>query len=149
MARTEINKKPSPAKTVSVLEKSPRLKKFESLATISPPLFSPIKPTNKPTPEPIATLRFMGMLSNIHLLSGVTLIITNKMPAKKTAPKATSQEYPISITTVNVKKAFRPIPGAKPTGQLAYKPIAKQAKAAAIQVPTKLAPGSIPAADMI
>ena len=65
-----------------------------------PPVFKPIKPTNKPTPAPIAILRFIGMLFNIHCLNGVMLIITNKTPAKNTAPKATSQLYPISPTTV-------------------------------------------------
>ena len=53
------------------------------------------------------------------------------------------------MTTVKVKNALRPMPGAKPTGQFAYSPIAKQASAAAMHVPTKLAPGSIPAADII
>ena len=47
---------------------------------------------NNPTPAPIAILRFIGMLLSIHCLRGVTLIITNKIPARKTAPKAISQE---------------------------------------------------------
>ena len=42
--------------------------------------------------------------------------------------------------TVKVKNALRPIPGAKPTGQFAKRPIKKQANAAARQVPTKIAP---------
>ena len=57
-----------------------------------------------------------------------------------TAIKATCQLYPISPTTVYAKKALRPIPGARAIGQLAKIPIAKQANAAAKQVPTKLAP---------
>ena len=85
-----IDKKPKAARRVSILEKSPKLNKVASFEIIIPPLFKPIKPINKPTPEPIAILRFNGILSNIHLLKGVTLIITNKIPAKKTAPSAIS-----------------------------------------------------------
>ena len=42
------------------------------------------------------------------------------------------------IRMYNVKKALSPMPGASPKGHFAYKPIAKQANAAAIKVPTKL-----------
>ena len=87
-----MSKNPNADKKVSICKKLPKLTKVASLATIIPPLFSPINPIKRPTPEPIAILRFKGMLSNIHLLSGVTLIITNKIPAKKTAPRATSHE---------------------------------------------------------
>ena len=99
-AKTEISKKPTAESKVSIFIKLPKLTKVASLATIIPPLFKPIKPIKRPTPEPIAILKFMGILSNIHLLNGVTLIITNKIPAKNTAPNATSHVYPISPTTV-------------------------------------------------
>ena len=88
------------ANSVSILVKSPKLRKVALLETINPPFFKPIKPINSPTPAPIAMRRFRGILSSIHLLNLVTLIIKNKTPAKKTAPSATSQEYPISPTTV-------------------------------------------------
>ena len=68
------------------------------------------------------------------------LIIKKRIPAIKTVPSATSHEYPISPTTVYVKNAFKPIPGANPTGQFANMPITKHAIAAARQVPTKIAP---------
>ena len=100
MESIEISKKPKPASKVLGFVKSPKLKKVAPLATIIPPFLSPIKPMNKPTPAPIAILRFKGMLSNIHRLKGVILIMKNKMPAIKTAPNATSHEYPISPTTV-------------------------------------------------
>ena len=91
-AKTAIKRKPAADKKVSICKKLPKLTNVASLAMIIPPLFRPIKPINKPTPEPIAILRFKGMLSSIHFRKGVTLIITNNIPAKKTAPKATSHE---------------------------------------------------------
>ena len=53
------------------------------------------------------------------------------------------------IDSVNEKKALRPIPGARPTGQFANSPINRQPIAAPIQVATKTAPESIPEAAMI
>ena len=50
---------------------------------------------------------------------------------------------------MKVKNAFNPIPGASPIGQLAKKPIKKEANAAARQVPTNIAPRSMPVADII
>ena len=90
IANTKINRKPMAASKVSTFLKLPMLKKVASFCTIIPPVFRPIKPTNKPTPAPMAILRFMGILLSIHCLNGVTLMITNKIPAKKTAPRATS-----------------------------------------------------------
>ena len=98
--KEHIIKKPNAAKSVSGLVKSPKLRKVALLAAIIPPFFKPIKPMKRPTPAPIAILRLRGILSSIHRLKLVTLIIKNKTPAKKTAPRATSQEYPISPTTV-------------------------------------------------
>ena len=79
-----IIKKQNDDNNVSGFVKSPRLRKVASFAIINPPFFNPIKPIKRPTPEPMAIRRFKGMLSNIHRLNGVTLIITNKTPAKKT-----------------------------------------------------------------
>ena len=87
----EMSKKPSPANKVLGFVKSPKLKKVAPLATIIPPFLSPMKPMNKPTPAPIAILRLIGILSSIHLLREVMLIIKNRIPAIKTAPRATSQ----------------------------------------------------------
>tara|TARA_B100001079_G_C16396337_1_gene509251 strand:- start:944 stop:1678 length:735 start_codon:yes stop_codon:yes gene_type:complete len=147
--RIAISKNPNAANKVSEFEKSPRLKNVESLEIIIPPFLRPIKPIKKPTPDAIAILKFVGILSIIHFLNEVTLIIKNKTPEIKTAPKAVSQEYPISPTTEYVKNAFKPMPGAKPTGQFAVNPIIKQAIEAAKQVPTKTAPKSIPVEDII
>ena len=92
MANIAIRRNPIAASKVSIWRKLPKLKNVASLETIIPPLLRPIKPINSPTPEPIAILKFRGMLSSIHFLSGVILIITNKIPAKNTAPRATSHE---------------------------------------------------------
>ena len=105
-----------------------------------PLLLRPINPINSPIPAPIEIRKLDGILSNIQRRRGVTLITKKRTPAIKTALRATCQLYPISPTTVYVKKALRPMPGANATGQLARTPIAKQATAAAKHVPTKLAP---------
>ena len=90
--RIEINKNPSTAIIAVGCERSPRVTNVELLAIIIPPLFKPIKPIKSPTPEPMAILKFKGMPSNIHLRKGVILISVNKIPAQKTAPRATSHE---------------------------------------------------------
>ena len=90
--KAAIIRNPKAASSVSIFEKSPRANNVASLVIIMPPLFNPIIPINKPTPAPIAILKFMGMLEIIQLLRFVTLIIKNKIPAIKTAPKAISQE---------------------------------------------------------
>ena len=92
MESIEISKKPRPANKVLGFVKSPKLKKVAPLATIIPPFLSPINPINNPTPAPIAILRFKGILSSIHRLRGVILMMKNRMPAIKTAPKAISHE---------------------------------------------------------
>ena len=48
IVKIAINKKPNADSNVSILEKSPRLKKVASLETIIPPFFKPIKPIKKP-----------------------------------------------------------------------------------------------------
>ena len=93
-----------------------------------------------PMPAAIANLRFTGMPARIHLLNGVRLMTIKSMLDKNTAPRATCQLYPSSPTTVKVKKALNPTPGARATGQFATIPIANVAKAAAKQVAVKLAP---------
>ena len=88
----DISKNPKPANKVPGFVKSPRLKKVAPFATIIPPFLRPMNPINRPTPAPIAILRFKGILSNIHRLKGVMLMIKNRIPAMKTAPRATSHE---------------------------------------------------------
>ena len=91
-AKISIRRNPKPDNNVSISSKFPRLKNVALFETMMPPLFKPIKPIKRPTPDPIAILRLRGILSNIHFLKGVILIITNKIPAKNTAPSATSHE---------------------------------------------------------
>ena len=89
---TAITKKLNMAKIVSGFVRSPMLRRVASFEVIIPPLLRPIIPMNKPTPAPIAIRKLNGILSSIHCLSGVTLIIKNRIPARNTAPKATSHE---------------------------------------------------------
>ena len=91
-AKIAINRNPSIESIVSLLNRSPILKRVASFGTMMPPFFKPISPMKSPTPEPIAILRFIGILSNIHCLIGVMLIIQNKIPAMNTAPRAISHE---------------------------------------------------------
>ncbi|MCY1365308.1 hypothetical protein D9M69_521480 [compost metagenome] len=51
------------------------------------------------------------------------------------------------LTTVNAKKAFRPMPGAIPMGQLAISAITSEPSAAARQVATNTALRSMPVDD--
>ena len=88
----EIIRNPRAANNVSMFARFPSFKKVASLLIIRPPLFSPMKPINNPTPAPIAILRFNGMLSIIQPLNLLTLTKKNKTPAKKTDPRAISQE---------------------------------------------------------
>ena len=91
-ASIAIKRKPSIESKVSVLSKSPMLIRVASFGTIMPPFFKPMSPIKRPTPDPMAILKFMGILSSIHCLIGVMLIIQNKIPAINTAPRAISHE---------------------------------------------------------
>ncbi|MNY50135.1 hypothetical protein D3C86_1856180 [compost metagenome] len=51
------------------------------------------------------------------------------------------------LTTVNAKKALRPMPGAMPIGQLAISAITSEPSAAARQVATNTASRSMPVED--
>ena len=55
------------------------------------------------------------------------VIIKNIMLETNTAARAVSQLFPISSMMLYVNNAFRPIPGASPTGYLATMPIMIQA----------------------
>ncbi len=90
--RTAMTRKLITASRVSDCIMSPKLTRVASLATIIPPLFKPINPIKRPTPQPIAILRFIGILSSIHCRILVILMIMNNMPAMKTAPRAISHE---------------------------------------------------------
>ena len=61
-----------------------------------------------------------------------------------TAASAVSQEFPISNMIVYVKRAFSPIPGANPTGNLATNPITIHAIPDAIAVEKNTALAGIP-----
>ena len=114
-----------------------------SLATI-PALARPIRQMNKPIPTETAIFRFSGIDLMIASRIPQNERIRNKTPSRRTAVKASCQEHPIPIHTVNVKNALRPIPGARATGRFATKPITKVAIAAERAVAVNTEPASIP-----
>ena len=73
----------------------------------------------------------------------VTVSIAKKIPEQSTPVKPTCHGMPIVSTTVKAKKAFSPMPGARPIGYLAISPINKEPTKAAKAVATKIAPWSI------
>jgi len=70
-------------------------------------------------------------------------------PSTKTAARATCQAMPIAPTTVKVKYAFRPIPGAKAKGRFAHSPITVHPTKAAIAVANKASSNPIPVPESI
>ena len=76
-------------------------------------------------------------------LNPVTVRMAKNIPEKRTPVKPTFHGIPIVSTTVNAKKAFKPIPGAKAIGYLAMSPINNEPTNAANAVATNIAPWSI------
>ena len=63
-------------------------------------------------PPPMAFCRLTGMALMMDLRILVTVIRMFTTPHRKTIAKASCQVKPRANTTVKVKKAFRPMPGA-------------------------------------
>ena len=78
----------------------------------------PIIAKNKPIPAPIPNFKLFGIEFINQALIGVRDIIKNTTPATNTAPSASAGVYSIPRHTPYATKAFIPIPGAKPTGQV-------------------------------
>lgn len=142
---TTVKMIPATARRTMGLVKSLRVTKVASLSTIMPALFKPIKAMKRPIPLGIAFFKFDGMDFNIASLTLKKEKIINKIPSKNTAVKATSTLYFIVITTVKVKKALSPMPGANAIGRFAKTPMSKLATAADTAVAVKTAPLSSPA----
>ena len=79
----------------------------------------------------------METIKSLRIL--VTVIRMLKIPHRKTMAKASCQVKPRPKQTVKVKKALRPIPGAKAYGTLAKRPITSVELAAAKSVARKTA----------
>ena len=90
-----------------------------------------------------------GMPFTSHSRTFRTDTTKNSSPERNTAPRATCHGTPIPCTTAKAKYALSPIPGASAIGKFAITPISIDPIAAARQVATKAAPGSMPAAAMI
>ena len=73
---------------------------------------------NNPIPAPMPSFKLLGIELINHALIGVSEMIKNNTPATNTAPNASCGVYPIPAQTPKATKAFIPIPGAKPIGQL-------------------------------
>ena len=87
-----------------------------SLLTIMPALNSPIKVINKPIPAEIPIFNDLGIVLTIISRMLVKVKTINITPSTKTAASATFQLTPIPITTLNVKNALSPMPGASAIG---------------------------------
>ncbi len=81
-----------------------------------PAFLNPINAIKKPIPAPTAIFKFLGIALITFLLNPVREMTKNSTPETSTAAKASCQEKPNVPTAVKVKKAFTPIPEAKPIG---------------------------------
>ena len=73
---------------------------------------------NRPIPAPIPNFKLFGIELIIQALMGVSETNKKNIPESKTAAKASAGVYHIPPTTPNATKAFIPIPGARPIGQV-------------------------------
>ncbi len=115
--------------------------------TTMPAFLSPMKAMNSPMPAPTAILSWWGIALMIAPRTPVNASSRNSTPDTKVAASAVSHGMPNPSTTVKAKKAFSPMPGAWAIGRFAHSPMTRVPSAAARQVATKTAPGSIPAAS--
>ena len=67
----------------------------------------------------MACLSESGIAFRIQERTFVRVRMMNNRPSRNTAVRANCQEWPIVRHTVNTKKAFRPMPGARANGFLA------------------------------
>ena len=96
--------------------KLPNATVVASLLTIIPALKSPIKVINNPMPADIPIFNDFGIVLTIISRMLVKVKTININPSIQTAARATFQLTPIPITTLNVKNAFNPMPGASAIG---------------------------------
>ena len=99
-------------------DKSPSWTNVTGLSAVNPMISKPIIAKNKPIPAPIPNFKLFGIEFINQALIGVRDIIKNTTPATNTAPSASAGVYSIPRHTPYATKAFIPIPGAKPTGQV-------------------------------
>ena len=86
--------------------------------TVSPIKVKPIIARKSPIPAPIPSFKLFGIALIIQARIGVTEIITNRIPATKTAPNASCGVCPKAPQTKNATYAFKPIPQDKPIGHV-------------------------------
>ncbi len=100
-------------------------------------------------PATIAARSDGGMPATSQARTPVRLSSRNTRPEMNTAASACSQGNPAVPTTVKAKNAFRPMPGAMPTGKFAANAMISDPSAAARQVATNTAPASMPVVERI
>ena len=123
----------------------PRPTNVAGLSTMISAFFIPINVMKRPIPAATAFFRLIGIDSTIASRTLKKDSKINSKPSRNTAVNAVAGEYFIPITTVYVKKAFKPMPGASATGRLASTAIIKVAIAADNAVAVNTLPGFKPA----
>lgn len=107
---------PTNSRIITGLVKSPNPTIVEGLAIIMPPLVNPITAIKSPTPALRAAFKDGGIALIMILLIFVRVTRRAMQPEIKTTPRATCQVRPMVPQSVNAKKAFNPIPGARAKG---------------------------------
>ena len=84
--------------------------------TMMPALRSPMNAMKSPTPAATAAYSSDGIAATIACRRPVSVRIKNATPERNTAPSAVCHGTPMPFTTVYVKYAFSPMPGASAIG---------------------------------
>ena len=128
---------------------SPRFTRVASLFTTKPELCKPMKAMKRPIPPPMAYRKLSGIAFTMASRTLVSVSKINMRPSISTAVSANCHVYPIIPQMVNTKKAFKPIPGARPYGSLAQNAITRQPTIAASAVAVKTAPSGMSPENML
>ncbi len=84
--------------------------------TTRPAFFSPMRAMKNPIPTLMAHFRPRGIALTTASRSRVSVRPRKTAPETKTAARAACHDRPRESTTVYVKKAFSPMPGARAKG---------------------------------
>ncbi|MNV04132.1 hypothetical protein D3C71_944200 [compost metagenome] len=148
-SRIAISRKPPSASSGGAVLSGPSATSVSSLPMITPDFCSAMIARNRPIPATIADRNDAGMPDTSHARTPVSDSTRNTRPEMNTAASACCQGRPAAPTTVKAKNAFKPMPGAMPTGKLAASAITTEPSAAARQVATNTAPASMPVVPRI
>ena len=141
---TAISRKPPSASSGGTVFSGPSASMVSWLATITLDFCSAMIARNRPMPATMDARSEAGIPATSHARMPLSDSTRNTSPEMNTAASACCHGSPAAPTTVKAKNAFRPMPGAMPTGKLAASAITVEPIAAARQVATNTAPGSMP-----